>query len=563
MAEHLTDNDLRATHLHCFLYWEQKQPHAVFMTQPLGEGRVLRYTWCEVGDQVRRMAAWLRSLPPRSHVGIYGKNSAHWIMADLAIWMAGHVSVPLYPTLNAETARYVLEHGDVRALFIGKLDGKVDSWNQVKEIIPSDLTCIGLPLSPPFDCTSWDDVMRSTEPLHAYALPDPDDLATIMYTSGSTGLPKGVMHSFRSMMQVGRLAEQEFSLGRHDRVLSYLPLAHAAERAMVETTVLVGGGQLFFAHDLQSFMEDLRRARPTFFFSVPRLWVKFHQGINQKLPPAAQRWLFRVPVVRSAVKRRLLDELGLRHVRVAITGSAPLPAEILQWYRKLGLELLEGYAMTENFGYSHLNRPGDNRLGFVGYAQSGVDCRVSEEGEVLVRSPGTMLGYYKSPEKTAEDLMPDGFLKTGDRGTLDANGCLRLTGRIKDLFKTAKGKYIAPVPIELKLGATSLVEAACVGGCGLPQPVAFVMLAEEVRTALSHGSPNGQLNQELQKLLRDVNATLDPHEKLAFMVVVRDLWTMENGLLTPTLKIKRHAIEAHYALRLEAWSRLKQPVVWE
>lgn len=545
---------------------KKKQPQAVYLTQPVQGAEVIDYTWAQVADQARRMAAYLQSLglPPQSNVAIYGKNSAHWVVADLAIWMAGHVSVPLYPTLNAETAAYVLQHSDAKALFIGKLDGKADSWRQVKEIIPQDLPCICLPLAPTYAAPQWQQIIADTAPLQQINLPQVDDMATIMYTSGSTGLPKGVMHSFRSMLHVARLAEREFKLSEQDRFLSYLPMAHAAERALIETVSLFCGAHIFFAHDLTSFQADLQRARPTFFFSVPRLWTKFYQGINQKISPAAQKVIFRLPVIKTLIRKRILKELGLNHVRIAITGSAPLPASIIEWYRDLGLELLEGYAMTENFAYSHLNRAGDNRIGYVGYAQLDVECRLTSEGEIEVKSPGTMLGYYKDPAKTAEDITADGFLRTGDLGEMDSAGCLKITGRIKDIFKTAKGKYIAPVPIEQKLGECPLIESACVGGGVLPQPACVLMLSEQVRLDLqSHPALRTEIQAELTAVLKAVNQNLQPHEKLAFLAVAKEPWTIDNGLLTPTLKIRRQAVEKHYANQFEPWQAQEQSIVWE
>lgn len=551
----------RSTPAHCLLYWTQKKPDAVFFTQPLADGSVVEYTWKQVADQVLRMAAHLQSLglPARSHIGIFGKNSAHWIMADLAIWMAGYVTIPLYPTLNAETAEYVLEHGEAKVLFIGKLDGKSDSWNQVKEVIPADMPCITLPLSPVFKGKSWQDIVRDTPALVNPVMPHPDDMASVIYTSGSTGKPKGVMHSFSTMLQVAQNMEKQFGLGNNERMLSYLPLAHALERVLVETSSLYLGGHIFFADNLQTFIADLGRARPTVFVSVPRLWTKFQHGINDKIPPHIQKILFRLPVVNRLVRNRILKQLGLSETRLAITGSAPLPAAVLSWYRQLGLELLEGYGMTENFGYSHVNRPGLVKVGTVGMPQVGVECRIAEDGEVQVKSPGTMLGYYKAPDKTAEVMTDDGFLKTGDVGEVDSMERLKLTGRIKDIFKTSKGKYVAPVPIELKLAESPLIEMVCVGGSALPQPIGLLMLDEQ---AFHHGRQRADIQTELEQLLKQINQGLEAHEKLDFLVVVKDPWNMENGLLTPTMKIRRQQIEDHYCPHFDAWEKQERKVIW-
>jgi long-chain acyl-CoA synthetase len=552
------------TLVHSLLHWEKTTPDAIYLTQPYPDGRVVDYTWREVGDQVRRMAAHLQSLnlPPKSNIALLGKNSAHWIMADLAIWMAGHVTVPLYPTLNGETARYILEHCEAKLIFIGKLDGKVDGWNDIRPALPANLPRIGLPMSPEPDIPQWEALIAGTQALKNPKLPEPDELATIVYTSGSTGQPKGVMQSFRAMAYVSEGSRQLFPLNRDDRVLSYLPLAHVAERAAVETQSLNFGFRVFFANSLDTFLEDLRRARPTLFFSVPRLWTKFYLGINEKLPPAKQRILFNIPIVSRIIKKKILQQLGLEHVRAALTGAAPLPPKIIEWYRNLGLELLEVYGMSENFGYSHANRPGKTRVGYVGHANPGVEHKIGENGEVLVKSPGQMLGYYKMPEQTAASFTPDGFFKTGDMGEIDEQGRLKITGRVKELFKTSKGKYVAPVPIENRLNHPK-IEVVCVAGASQPQPFALVMLSLEAQQELANGGDRQALQAELEALLDQVNAQVEDHEKLDYLVVVKDQWTMENGFLTPTMKIKRNVIESRYEPRVERWSKMRQKVVWE
>ncbi|SDX13317.1 AMP-binding protein [Marinobacter mobilis] len=551
------------TSLDCLEYWANTTPDKVYLTQPFPDGSTIDITWKQVADQVARMAAHLRSLnlPAQSNIALLGKNSAHWILADLAIWAAGHVSVPMYPTLNGDTAAYILEHSDAKLMFLGKMDGKVDSWNDVKNVIPDDLPIISLPMSPRNDTPAWDGIIASTapEPLH---YPQPDDLATIVYTSGSTGRPKGVMHDFKSILSVASGLKQLFPVTNEDRMLSYLPLAHVAERAAVETLSLFFGVHLYFANSLDTFQEDLQRARPTLFFSVPRLWTKFYLAINDKLPPKKQKLLFNIPIINRVVKKKVLTQLGLQHCRAALTGAAPLPPEIIAWYRGLGLELLEVYGMSENFGYSHANPPGKARVGTVGVPNPGVEQRIGDGGEVLVRSPGQMTGYFKNPEKTREDLTDDGFLKTGDMGEVDADGYLRITGRVKDLFKTSKGKYVVPVPIENRFNHPKL-EVVCIAGANQPQPCALLLLSDEAREEMRSPEARALLEKELAEVLKEVNASSEPHESLAFAVVVKDPWTMENGMLTPTMKIKRNVIENHYTDRMDNWYAERKPIVWE
>ena len=553
----------KQTSLHCLYFWAETTPDAIYLTQPYPDGRVEELTWKEAADQVSRMATYLKdlNLPARSNIALLGKNSAHWILADLAIWAAGHASVPLYPTLNGETAAYVLEHSEAKLLFLGKMDGTADGWNDIKGRIPDDLPVVSLPMSPRDDTPQWLDVVAQNEPAEP-KLPDPDSLATLIYTSGSTGRPKGVMHSFRTMISVADGLQQIFPVSSDERMLSYLPLAHVAERAAVETQSLYYGFHLYFANSLDTFQEDLQRARPTLFFSVPRLWMKFYLGVNAKLPPKKQKLLFNIPVVNSLVKKKVLKQLGLDHCRAALTGAAPLSGEIIAWYRNLGLELLEVYGMSENFGYSHANRPGQAKVGTVGNANPGVEHRIAQGGEVEVKSPGQMLGYFKNEEKTREDVTDDGFLKTGDMGEIDSDGCLRITGRVKDLFKTSKGKYVVPVPIESRFNHPK-AEVVCVAGANQPQPCLMVLLSEEARDQLEAGGDRAELEQELAQQLDAVNSECEAHEKLAFVVVVKEPWTMENGMLTPTMKIKRNVIEDFYTRKMDDWFGQKKKVVWE
>lgn len=553
------------THVHYLLHWEKQLPQKDVFVQPLANGNVVHYTWSEVAQQVRSMASYLQSLnlPEKSAIAIYGKNSAHWLMADLAIWMSGHISVPLYPTLNAEGAAYVLNHSEAKLLFIGKLDGKADSWNEVKTIIPQDLACVRLALSPEFDAPQWNDIVQSVAPLENPVLPNKNELATIVYTSGSTGVPKGVMQSFATLLSGARELRLTYQVTTSDRALSYLPLAHVAERIFIQSSLMVCGFTVYFANSIETFVEDLNRAKPTLFFSVPRLWTKFYLGVNEKIPLHIQKVLFKIPVLGKLVKKKLLTKLGLNHVRYAFTAAAPLPTDIILWYRNLGLELLEVYGMTENCGYSHVTRVGQFASGYVGHAQPKVECKIDENGEILVKSPGTMLGYYKNPEKTAEDMTEDGFLRTGDLGEIDAEGRLKITGRIKDIFKTSKGKYIMPVPTEQKIGNQALIESVCIGGSSQPQPVAFIMLAEDIRNSLKQNPKQDEIENTLKALRVKINEELEPHAKISFFVVVNEAWTMENDLLTPTMKIKRNKIESRYEPFLDAWAQQKREVVWE
>jgi long-subunit acyl-CoA synthetase (AMP-forming) len=539
------------------LRWERERAHDVYMVQPLGGTEVREYTWGETVSQARRLAKYLRELghPPGSRIAILSKNCAQFMIADLAIWMAGYVSVPLYPTVGPDTIRYVLDHCDAKALFVGKLD----EWEKQQSGVPARVHCFSCRLSPQTSFETIEDIVARTEPLAGHPVRRPEDIATIIYTSGSTGVPKGVVHDFAGIAAAIKGAVVSFGLVPSDRVISYLPLAHAFERTVIETCSFVVGFRVYFAESVETFVKDIQRARPTLFHSVPRLWLKFQAGVHSKLPPGRLRLLLSIPMVNSWVRKKVLTGLGLDQARAAITGSAPIPAELVAWYRSLGLELCEGYGMTENFSYSHFNRPGDAVPGTVGPPAPDVECKLGDDGEILVKSPANMLGYYREPEMTREAFTDDGFLRTGDRGVIEPDGRLRIVGRTKEIFKTSKGKYIAPAPIESALQATGVVELAAVTGTGLPQPVAVVSLAEALRPKAATEEGKREIEAQLRQVLETVNAQLAAHEKLARLYVSREAWTVESGLLTPTLKIKRAELDKRYG------SHIKEegpPLVW-
>lgn len=544
------------------LHWEKESPDQLHFIQPLGGGSAHIKTWtmAQAVREARRMAAYLKqlNLPPKSRIAICSKNCAHWILADWAIWMAGHVTVPLYPILNAATVRYILEHSDSKLLFVGKLD---PVWEEMKAGVPSDMPCVAFPLAPPSALPKWDDIVGRHEPLTDVARRTRDEMATLIYTSGSTGQPKGVMLSFGAMADATNGIINVLSIRASDRMLSYLPLAHTMERWLVECASTQAAFQVFFAESVDTFLQDLQRARPTLFLSVPRLWGKFQDGVFKKVPPRKLDRLLGIPIVGGLVKKKILKGLGLDRVRIAGSGSAPISAELIDWYRKLGLELLEGYGMTENFNYSHVSRPGQVRVGYVGSPYPDVQCKLSSEGEVLVKSPGMMMGYFKQPGETSAAFTEDGFLKTGDCGTIDELGRLRLTGRVKEIFKTSKGKYVAPAPIENQIVNHPRIEQACVSGSGQPQPFALVVLNADSRAEVSRGGRQA-IESELAAHLANINAGLDGVEQLQFFSIVNDEWLAENGFLTPTLKIKRAKIEEAYASQVAGWYAQNKKIVW-
>lgn len=558
----MTQQKLILDYVHDF---EASQPQRVFLTQPVGAGAVVNYTWAQTLDQARRMAAHLQTFQfePGARIAILSKNCAHFFMAELAIWMAGYTTVAIFATETAATVRFVLEHSEASLLFVGKLD----LWPQQADGVPPGLPCIALPLAPETPFEKWDAITARTAPLPGRPQRAPDDLAMLIYTSGSTGQPKGAMISFAAITRaaegISKDVDAQSGHQEENRMLSYLPLAHSFERSWVLAMSLVNGRtQVFFAESLDTFVQDLQRARPTFFISVPRLWLKFQQGVFAKMPSHKLDRLLGIPLLGRLVARKVLKGLGLDQVLVAGSGSAPIPPDLILWYRRLGLNLLEGYGMTEDNSYSHSSKKEANAPGYVGVPLAGVQVRLSLEGEVLIKSPGQFSGYYKQPELTAASFTEDGFFRTGDLGERQANGLLKLTGRAKELFKTAKGKYVAPAPIENLLNASAHLEMSMVSGVGESAPFALVVLAEHLRAQVADAAVRTRLQAELEQLLHDVNNQLPEYEHLRMLVVAREPWSIENGCLTPTMKIRRNHIEVAIRNQITSWYASPDVVQW-
>ncbi|HEY2019174.1 MAG TPA: AMP-binding protein [Bryobacteraceae bacterium] len=557
MMRALTDDDLPLQ----FVYrWEREQPDKIFLTQPFGGGQVRDWTWSQAVGESRRMANYLKAQgwEPGTRVAILAKNCAWWIMADLAIWMAGHVSVPIYPSLKAQTIRQILEHSEAKACFLGA----TEETESASLGIPRDVTTIRFPTEPTGDFIDWDAIVASHSPIEGHPVRPAGDLATIIYTSGTTGTPKGVMHAFQAFSHNVKAAAELLGFRADERILSYLPLAHIVERIGTEFLFVRLGAHVYFTEGLETFLTDLHRARPTIFLSVPRLLLKFQQGVYAKVPKHKLDRLLRIPIVNRIVKKRIIHQLGLSTVRVAACGAAALPPEILMWYRRLGLDLGEGYGMSET-SVTHLPGPGMVRAGYVGPPMQGVEQKLTEQGELLIRSPMNMLGYYKDPEGTRKAFTDEGFFRTGDLAIIAPDSQLRIIGRAKEQFKTSKGKYVAPAPIESMLVAHPAVEAGCLMGAGLPSPFAVLLLSDEARKRCSDPQAKAALEESLRTKMEEVNGQLDPHERVKFLAIADGPWNVGNGLMTPTFKIKRSVVEARYQALVDDWSNSNQAIVWE
>ena len=541
--------------LEMLYHWERQCPDRTYLRQTINREYV-DFTWGEVADEARRMVTALRhlGLVAGDKVALLSKNCAQWFIADLAMQMGQYVSVPIYPTANVDTIEYVLRHSEAKAIFVGKLD----DWKSQEAGVPADLLRIAFPYDTMPASHQWDDLLEAHEPIPDSPVQAPDSLLSLVYTSGSTGKPKGAMLSVERYAWSCEKLVETVSLSQADRGFSYLPLAHITERVYIYGGSLYGGATIAFPESLDTFIEDVKRCRPTVFISVPRLWAMFRIKIHEKLPQKKLELLLKIPLISGLIKRKLQKGLGLDQARVLGCGSAPVSPALLEWYLSIGLKVTEAWGMTENHAYSTINYPfRADKIGTVGKAGIGVTIKISDEGEILCRCEGMMLGYYKDPEHSAEAIDAEGWLHTGDMGKLDKEGYLTITGRMKDVFKTAKGKYVAPVPIEGLLGQEPIIEQLCVIGYGMPQPIALVQLAESAMKG-----NRDEVNARLEAARVRVNDQLESHAKIRGILVVKTPWNIENGVLTPTMKIKRHLLEQKYAQVGDRWPS-SQVVVWE
>ena len=513
--------------------WEQETPDKIFLRQA-SDFQWSEYSWAQVSDQVRRLASYIisKSYAPNSRIAIWSANSKDWIVADLAIMLSGHVSVPIYPGQDIKSANYILQHSQVEMIFFGAFDAA----EQYSEIEKSDIDTVEM-LGAVVECDeSIKAISSASSKYHPYPespIPDHEDTFTIIYTSGTTGNPKGVMHKHCTPGYVIPSISNTFKLGAPDsRLFSFLPMAHAAERILIELGGLYCNASISFSAGLDSFAEEIRSVQPSFFFAVPRLWIKFKEAIDAKITAEQQA------ILSDQQKKEIATQLGLSNAKYIMTGSAPCPVDIQDWFADKGIVLRDGYGATENFIHGIAWTKNDKpKSGCVGQPMADdIEVRLSDIGEIEFRSKGLMKGYYKEPEKTAEVLV-DGWYKTGDSGHIDDDGDLWVTGRISETFKTSKGKFVVPSNIERKLGSINQLAQYCVIGHGLTAPILLATLSE-----LGQETDPAILVDQLENALDDVNNQLSAWEKISNIVITSE-WTIENSLLTPTMKLKRKSIE--------------------
>ncbi|WP_293397121.1 AMP-binding protein [Nevskia sp.] len=533
-------------------------PNEPYLHQPVN-GIWRSYTWAEVAEQARRMASALiaMGLKPGDAVGLTGMNNAHWFMADFACGLAGLIGVGLYPKQSVDAVRFIAGHAGIKAAFIGPMPDAAGFL----AALPDEVVRIALPYPGVAECAqNWDQLIAANKPLATPVERGADEVWSLIYTSGTTGNPKGVIITARNLaFTVAGVLRDQPPVASGEHFLSYLPLAHAFERGAVETASLYLPAQVHFLEELEKLPQTLAMVRPTRFYGVPLVYSRIQGGILKKLPQAKIDRLLSIPIVSGFIRRKIRKGLGLDRAWLVISGAAPLPRPIIEWFAKLGIDVLQGYGMTENSIYASLNLPGRNKVGSIGKPYVDAGLRIAEDGEIQCKHPGNTPGYYKDLEKTAELFTADGWLRTGDKGHIDSDGYLFITGRVKEIFKTLKGKYVSPAPIEGKFGTNTAVEQMCLVGTGLYQPMLVLSLNADARKL-----PREQIEAGLIATMKSVNATLEPHEEICKIVVTKDAWTIDNSLMTPTMKVRRNEIEKRY---LELLGKLeadrKAKVYWE
>ncbi len=550
-------------------------------------------TWADYGQAVAEVTAGLADLGigPGERVAILSRNRVEWHLADIGALANGGVTVPLYPTSSAEQVGYILDHCGARLCFVED-DELLAKVLEVRDTLPKlDRVVIfddGARLDDPFlvsfselRAVGADRLQREPALVETRAsailLEQP---ATFVYTSGTTGPPKAAVLTHANIMWTIRSAASLVHLASGERFLSFLPLSHVAERGMSEFAPIAIGGETWFARSLATVAEDLLDCRPTVFFAVPRVWEKLQTAVLKKIEDApwlTQRMVRRyldlgrrveagreasrqlapwetVPhgVLDAALGSRIRREVGLDRAHILITAAAPIHPDLVRWLHAIGLPVIELYGQTEVCGPTTCNPPEDNRVGTVGRALPGVRVRIAEDGEILVQGGNVCAGYFNDRKSTSELLDTEGWMHSGDLGTLDADGYLRLTGRKKDLIITAAGQNIAPQDIEMELKSHPLVSEAVVVGEGRRYLTALLTLDAEAVGEWAHDrgkvanyealAADPDLRAEIDALVAVVNARRSRVEGIRKHRILAHELTIAAGELTPTLKVKRSVV---------------------
>lgn len=503
------------------------------------------YSWGQAHEQISTIGAMLEQrFGQGEKMVVLSRNRAHWVMADLAIIASGNVTVSMFTTLPGPTAEYIFELTEAKVIFVGE----TSNWDQITAVLPPDILLVTLPgveLEQPHE--KWEDLLAQYAGQALQYQCQPDDMISLVFTSGTTGMPKGVIQTHNSNLIPIRRFTNMFGISQSPRYFSYLPLSHIAERQIVEFSSIVLGGEIFFNESLDTLPRDLQRTRPHVFFGPPRIWEQLQQAVIGKFggKDALDAALAQD---KEGIGQLVLEGLGLNEVEYCLTAAAPTPPALIHWWDDLGLTLMEGFGQTEAMGVilsSHDHR----RVGSIGKPIGEVQFKVTEEGELAIKADGCTPGYYKQEDKTAE-LIRDGWLHTGDKVRVDEDGFIYITGRVKDYFKTIQGKFVAPPPIESAFAKNPHAEQQCLLGRGFSKTVMVLVLTEEAQS-----SPEQEIAESILATVREINEDIEKHARVGAVIVSREPWSIENEVLTPTLKIRREKVEERFAELAEQLAR--------
>jgi long-chain acyl-CoA synthetase len=547
-------------------------------------GRWQPTTWRMFVDQIRTCARALMALglPPGGKVTILGFNRPEWVIFDHAAMMAGGVPAGIYTTCSADEVQYIVHHSESVVMLVENAD-QLAKVKAKRDQLPklSYIVMMRGAQATGDDVLTWDDLLAKSESVSDAELDqridaiEQADLATLIYTSGTTGPPKGVMLSHGNLAWTSRTLIDLGGAPEGDVSVSYLPLSHIAEQMCTIHMPATMGSTVYFAESIEKVPENLKDARPTVFFGVPRIWEKFHAAMAGKLAEAtgAKKWLVeqarRVcaqvnahrdrgePIPRALeLQYRLADRLVISKIKQAIgfdrarelfSGAAPIAPDVLAFFSSLDLPIHEIYGQSEDSGPTSCNLIGRTRLGTVGPPIPGIEVKIAGDGEILVRGPHVFLGYFKEPEATAEALK-DGWLCSGDLGAFDADGFLTITGRKKEIIITAGGKNIAPKNIEAAIKELPLVGEAVVIGDRRKYLTALVTLEP---TVIGKVAPDA-VRSSIQAKIDQVNQQFARVEQIKKFAILERPFGIDTGELTPTMKLKRKVIAQKYAREIEA-----------